>query len=136
MQIFEVENSEILSGGHKYRYGFNDYEDNPKLDNMVKKHFINIVNIGTEFGWKKIKEIVISRNHIFRLQLKKKDELISYDILHDVEKGNKHKVSYTILFNNRQFEYNNLKDCYNSLIKILKIKKSSNKKNTKPIELF
>lgn len=115
MNIYEVETFEKYIGGHKYRYILNEYPINPKLEEMIKKHFTEALKFAKKYEYHKVKEIVKSQQHLFRLQLTDGKNLISYDILHDIKVGDKTNVAYTILFNERQFEYNNLKNAYTQL---------------------
>lgn len=119
---------------HKFRFALNDYPVNHKLEKMVEKHFAEAMIFAKSFGYKKIKETIHSVHHVFRLQIKNTKNLISYDILHDVKKGDKSTGAYTILFNDEKFEYNNIKDAYRQFKSLVESNKSVETTNTVSVD--
>jgi ribosomal protein L17 len=123
-QVIKDAVSNDINYNHKYVYALNDYDKNHKLEQMVKKHFDEAMLFASKFNYKKVKESIQSVHHVFRLQIQNDKNLISYDILHDVRKGDTKTVAYTILFNDEKFEYNNIKDAYKQFKTLVETDKS------------
>ena len=124
LNIIKEAVSNDVNLNHKYVYALNDYDKNHKLEEMVKKHFDEAMAFASKFNYTKVKESIQSVHHVFRLQIKNDTNLLSYDILHDVRKGDTKTVAYTILFNDEKFEYNNIKDAYKQFKTLVETDKS------------
>ena len=124
LNIIKEAVSNDVNLNHKYVYALNDYDKNHKLEKMVKKHFDEAMLFASKYNYTKVKETIQSVHHVFRLQIKNDKNLLSYDILHDVQKGDTKTVAYTILFNDEKFEYNNIKDAYRQFTTLVETDKS------------
>ena len=100
---------------HTYQTDYSDNSDsNDKIQKAVKKHFNDAKLFAKPFGYTAVKngESILSRNNLYKLQLKDSKNLITYRILFNTKKGDKITQQFVVIFNDKKFEYNNIKDAY------------------------